>query len=158
MNPGEVPDFGRRRRRVLQGLAALAASGWLPPGLAQSGAQFAGLSKTMTGFAYEDPALASSMLKALSSAIGASTLAKIATLAASTPADRLADALRAAKLDAPAAKVVAALYSGVVDTPKGPVVFTYNEALAWQAVPWTKPNALCGGQTDYWSTAPSESK
>ena len=40
--------------------------------------------------------------------------------------------------------------------PKGPVVFTYNEALAWQAVPWTKPNALCGGQTDYWSSAPPD--
>lgn len=158
MNPGEVPDLGWRRRRLLQGLAALAASGWLPPGFAQTGAQFAGLSKAMTGFAYEDAALAASMLKALTSAIGAPTLAKIAALASSTPANRLADALRAANLDAPAAKIVVALYSGVVDTPKGPVVFTYNEALAWQAVPWTKPNALCGGQTDYWASAPSESK
>ena len=112
----------------------------------------------MTGFAYDDPVLASAMLNALASAIGAPTLAQIAALASSTPADRLADALRAAKLDAPAAKVVVALYSGVVDTPKGPVVFTYNEALAWQAVPWTKPNALCGGQTDYWSSAPTAGK
>jgi hypothetical protein len=43
----------------------------------------------------------------------------------------------------------------VVTTPKGPVVFTYEQALAWQAVPWTKPNADCGGMTNYWAKAPN---
>ncbi len=33
-------------------------------------------------------------------------------------------------------------------------MFTYNDALAWRAVPWTKPNAVCGGVTNYWATAP----
>jgi hypothetical protein len=151
-----------QRRRVLQGLAALIGAGCFPPALAQSAAlspaQIAGLSRGLTGFAYQDPALAASLLRALASSVGAQNLARIAALASSTPPDRLGDALRDAKLDKIAATVVVALYSGVVETAKGPVIFTYNEALAWQAVPWTKPNALCGGVTDYWSSAPAESK
>ena len=50
--------------------------------------------------------------------------------------------------------VVTALFTGMIDTPKGRVVITYDNALAWQAVPWTKPNALCGGDIDYWASAP----
>lgn len=146
------------RRRVLAGLAALAGAGYLPAGWAQgasvSTARFAALSQTLTGFAYQDPPLAASLLRALAADVGSATLSRIATLAATTPADGLDEALRAAKLDVAAARVVTALYSGVVQTPKGPVVLTYDEALAWQAVPWTKPNAVCGGATDYWASAP----
>lgn len=148
-----------RRRRLLQGLAALAASGWLPAGVAQDGlspARFATLSNTLTGFAYADPALAASMLKALAGAVGADALERIATLAAVIAPDRLGDELRIAGLEQQAATVMVALYSGVVVTAKGPVVLTYDQALAWQAVPWTKPNAQCGGVTDYWASAPAK--
>ncbi|MCC6197808.1 MAG: hypothetical protein IT518_25435 [Burkholderiales bacterium] len=151
-----------KRRRVLAGIAALVGAGYLPPGLAQTGSasagQFTALSKTFTGFAYDDPQLAAALLRALAADVGGATLSRIAALASSTPADTLTEALRAAKLDTAAARVVVALYSGVVQTPKGPIVFTYDQALAWQAVPWTKPNALCGGATDYWASAPAESK
>jgi len=154
------PDRGMTRRALLQGLAALAASGWVPPGLGQGaaaaidGARFAALSTTLTGFAYKDPALASAMLKALTEAVGAGALAKIATLAAVTAPDRLGDELRIAGVDKQAQTVLVALYSGVVTTARGPVVLTYEQALAWQAVPWTKPNADCGGMTNYWAKAP----
>ena len=148
-----------RRRELLQGLAALAASGLVPAALGQgasalSAAEFRALSTSMTGFAYGDGEVASAMLHALASSVGASTLSKIAALASATPSARLGDALREAQLDAAATKVIVALYSGVVDTPSGPVVFTYDKALAWRAVAWTKPNAECGGETDYWSKAP----
>ena len=66
--------------------------------------------------------------------------------------------MRNAGLDGIAARVIVALYSGAVVTPQGSVVFAYNDALGWRAVPWTKPNAVCGGPTDYWATAPSEAK
>src|SRR4030095_7372526 len=55
---------GRRRlarREVLRGLAALAASGWLPSSLAQSApapptsAQFSALTTSYTGYAFDDP-------------------------------------------------------------------------------------------------------
>jgi hypothetical protein len=144
-----------RRRDLLRGLAALGASALAPAALAQSAPQFASLSKSLTGFAYDDPALAASMLRAMTAAFGGATLAKIAAVASAAP-DRMGDALRDAGLWNDAQRVIVALYSGAVDTPKGPVVFAYNDALGWRAVPWTKPNAVCGGVTDYWATAPSE--
>ena len=113
------------------------------------------LSRALTGFAYDDPDLASAMLRAMVDAFGAPTLARIASIASSTPAAGLADAVRNAGLTDVATRVIVALYSGTVMTPKGPVVFAYNDALGWRAVPWTKPNAVCGGPTDYWATAPS---
>jgi hypothetical protein len=155
-----APPGGARRRALLQGLAAFAASGWIPAGLGQGaaaavdGTRFAALSTTLTGFAYKDPGLASAMLKALTDAVGADALAKIATLAAVTAPDRLGDELTIAGVDRQAQAVLVALYSGVVTTAKGPVVLTYEQALAWQAVPWTKPNADCGGMTNYWAKAP----
>lgn len=146
------------RRRLLHGLAALAASGWLPASHAQQAlapARLAGLSNTLTGFAYTDP-LATTMLQALTEAVGADALNRIATLAAVIAPDRLGDELRIAGLEEQAKTVLVALYSGVVTTAKGPVVLTYDGALAWQAVPWTKPNAQCGGLTDYWAAAPAK--
>ena len=155
------PDLPlRTRRRLLAGLAALAGAHYLPGASAQaasalSPAQFTALSQSLTGLAYKDPALASSLLRAIAADIGAPTLAKIATVATSTPAAQLDAALRSAGVEVAAARVLVALYSGVVETPKGPVVLTYTDALGWQAVPWTKPNAVCGGPTDYWATAPA---
>ena len=148
----------RARRRLLQGLAALAASGLAPQASAQANPQLAALSRPLTGFAYEDAAVASQMLRAMSAAFGAQTLQRIASIASSTPAPGLADALRNAGLDTVAQRVIVALYSGTVVTPQGPVVFAYEDALGWRAVPWTKPNAACGGPTDYWASAPTESK
>ena len=157
---GRAPLRGVKRRALLQGLAALTASGWIPAGLGQraapdvDAARFAALSTTLTGFAYKDHALASAMLKALTDAVGADALAKIATLAAVSAPGSLGDELRIAGVDKLAQAVIVALYSGVVSTPKGPVVLTYEQSLAWQAVPWTKPNADCGGMTNYWAKAP----
>ncbi len=151
-----------RRRQLLQGLAALAASGWLPPTAAQgttaalTATRFASLSTAVTGYAYADPAVARALLQALGAAVGMPTLSRLASIATTTPAAELGNALEGAGLTKSAAVVVTALYSGVVQTPKGPVVITYDQALAWQAVPWTKPNAVCGGMTDYWSTDPTK--
>ncbi|MFO1314011.1 MAG: sugar dehydrogenase complex small subunit [Burkholderiales bacterium] len=155
VSPGEPP-----RREILKGLTALLAWGCAPAALAQGAAaqltpaRFAALSTTLVGNAYADPALAARMLSALTAAVGADALAKIATLAAVTSPAQLQAELTIAGVDRAAATVVAALMSGMVETPKGMVVLAYNDALAWRAVPWTKPNAVCGGMVDYWATAP----
>ena len=154
--PGDPP-----RRELIKGLAALLACGCAPAALAQGGAaplapaRFAALSTTLAGYAY-DAALAARMLSALAAAVGADALAKVATLAAVTAPAQLQAELTIAGVDRAAATIVAALMSGVVDTPKGPVVLAYNDALAWRAVPWTKPNAVCGGMVDYWASAPGK--
>lgn len=159
MNKAALSRNAVSRRRLLQGLAALAAAGVVPVAIAQSApsaAQFAALTRTLTGFAWQDDAAAGAMLRALSAAVGASTLTRVADLARTTAPDALSAALAASGLEHAAATIVTALYTGVVDTPKGPVVLTYVSAIAWQAVPWTKPNALCGGVTNYWASAPGQ--
>ncbi len=159
MNASPVPS-SVERRRLLQGLAALAASAWIPAGLAQNtvgsltAPKFAALSRTATGFAFADTATATAMLDALNAAVGAANLAKIANLAALIAPAQLNDELKIAGLDKAATVVVTALFTGMIDTPQGRRVITYDNALAWQAVPWTKPNALCGGDIDYWASAP----
>ncbi|MFO1399008.1 MAG: sugar dehydrogenase complex small subunit [Burkholderiales bacterium] len=148
------------RRLLLQGLAALVAAGAAPLAAAQGAptpAQFAALTRTLTGYAWQDDVAAAAMLRTLSTAVGASTLARVADLARGTAPDALSAALATAGLERAASTIVTALYTGVVETPKGPVVLTYASAIAWQAVPWTKPNALCGGITDYWASAPGQS-
>lgn len=156
MKPRATPALPRRR--ILQGLAALAASGLVPAGLAQAPGETGALSRALTGFAFDDPEVASSMLRAMTAAFGAQPLQRIAAIAASTRPAALPEALRSAGLESVAARVIVALYSGTVVTPQGAVVFAYNDALGWRAVPWTKPNAVCGGPTDYWATAPAGTK
>ena len=148
------------RREMLQVLAALAAAGVVPRAIAQgtiSPAQFASLSKSVAGYAFAEPPVAAAMLTALVAAVGAANLTRLARLASSTPADRLAPAIGAAGLTSTAETVVAALYTGTVNTPRGVRVISYDQALIWQALAWTKPNAFCGGETNYWAAPPSTS-
>jgi predicted ArsR family transcriptional regulator len=149
---------GATRRGLLKGLAALAASGLVPQALAQGAlppAQFSALSKAVTGYGYADRRVAAAMLSALTAAVGAANLSRLAQLASSTPAAQLNAALRAANLEATAEIVIVALYTGTVSTPRGSRVISYDQALVWQALTWTKPNAFCGGETNYWATAPT---
>jgi hypothetical protein len=146
----------RARRRLLQGLAALGGCALAPQAVAQPLLAPGDLSRPLTGFTYDDPAVASAMLRAMTAAFGVQPLQRIAAIASSTPAAGLSDALRNAGLADVAQRVIVALYSGTVVTAQGPVVFAYNDALGWRAVPWTKPNAVCGGPTDYWASAPSQ--
>jgi hypothetical protein len=45
-------------------------------------------------------------------------------------------------------------YSGVYETPNGPAVATYTDALAWKSVGYTPAPTVCRGETGYWSEAP----
>jgi hypothetical protein len=50
--------------------------------------------------------------------------------------------------------IVSAWYSGVYNTAAGPAVATFDQALLWNALTYTKPFGECGGDTGYWSAAP----
>lgn len=52
--------------------------------------------------------------------------------------------------------IVAAWYSGVYDTPQGEALATFNDALVWNALDFTKPFGTCGGETGYWSEPPQD--
>ena len=88
--PGVDASVDEDRRRLLLGLAALAASGIAGPLAAQPApladpTSFANLSRGIAGYAFADAATASAMLDALTQAVGAEALRRIATLAAVTP-------------------------------------------------------------------------
>jgi hypothetical protein len=50
--------------------------------------------------------------------------------------------------------VVAAWYSGLVDTGHGTAVADFTGALVWNALTFTKPFAECGGEFGYWQNPP----
>jgi hypothetical protein len=54
-----------------------------------------------------------------------------------------------------AREIVAAWYSGLVQGKDGDIVATYDGALLWRALNFTKPLGYCGGETGYWSQPPA---
>jgi hypothetical protein len=50
--------------------------------------------------------------------------------------------------------IVASWYSGLYETGHGTAVATYNEAMIWRALSFTKPLGNCGGATGYWNSPP----
>jgi hypothetical protein len=59
-----------------------------------------------------------------------------------------------AKNAALANAIVGGWYSGLYNTPDGQAVATFDQALLWNALSYTKPFGECGGDTGYWSAAP----
>lgn len=50
--------------------------------------------------------------------------------------------------------IVAAWYSGIYDASTGLAALGLTNALLWNALDFTKPPGLCGGETGYWADAP----
>jgi len=50
--------------------------------------------------------------------------------------------------------IVGAWYSGAYETPTGLAAIRLDNALLWDALDFTKPPGLCGGETGYWAEAP----
>jgi hypothetical protein len=134
------------RRDVLLGGAATAAALGTPGALAQSPAapsvaEFLALSEKLTGAASLDPQVAKTLLDGFVATGHGAPLAELVRLGgATTPA--------AAQLEN---TIVGAWYSGLYATGKGQGVATFEGALVWSALTFTKPFGLCGGDTGYWA-------
>jgi D-sorbitol dehydrogenase-like protein len=63
-------------------------------------------------------------------------------------------ALETSAARAVTAKIVECWYTGVYDSPAGPRVATYLEALAWTTLGFTKAPSICGGGVGFWADAP----
>lgn len=139
------------RRDFLLGLAAaIAAAGaaGFPSNLYAASnisvEQFTNLSKTLTQAASLDADVLRTLLGAF-----------IATGHEADLTALIADPTSAAGKNADLAKaIVAAWYSGVCKAASGEVVATYDQALMWNAMSFTKPMGICGGDTGYWSEPP----
>jgi len=52
-------------------------------------------------------------------------------------------------------EIIANWYTGLHDTADGEALVTYEDALIWEALDYTKPMGWCGGETGYWADAPA---
>lgn len=147
------------RRTTLRALAALAAAPFAPPALpaapALSPAAFGALSATLTGYPVADADTVGRMMRAFVTPARRAKVSALAQVVAATPPEELDAVLRARKLDGLAHELVAAWYSGVVDTAQGQKVVLYANAYVWAAMAYSKPMGVCGGVTGYWSAAPT---
>lgn len=136
-----------RRRAILLSTVAVATAGWPLMGTAQAAApvdDFLALSARLTGFQVSE----------LSASVGAMLLKSFqaqGALQASGPLSSnppLSPALNA--------DIISAWYSGIRQTPAGPVVVTHDEALVWHSAGFLHPPGQCGGAFGYWSTPPAQ--
>lgn len=51
-------------------------------------------------------------------------------------------------------RIISNWYTGLHDTADGEALVTYDDALLWDALDYTKPMGWCGGETGYWADAP----
>jgi len=104
--------------------------------------EFLAISAQLTGFPASalDPHLATLYLASLRTAGDPTALRAVGATTAPSP---LADA------------VIRCWYSGIYDTPNGPAVATYTDALAWRAVGYTTAPTSCHGATGYWAEPPA---
>ncbi len=136
-----------RRSVVVAGASAVAlASGLARPAGAQQTItvdQFRALSARLTGAAVSnlDATTAGKLLNGFLSMGRGAGLAQLAA-GPSAGTGKLAD------------DIVAAWYSGTYDTPAGPAVAGFTDALLWNALDFTKPPGVCGGETGYWADPP----
>lgn len=146
MNPSMT-----RRDLVLQAvgaaIAAAGVTGFAPSLYAQNSVtpeQFLKLSQALTTTSDLDPDLAKTLLGGFLAAGYGSALAALGG------GQGAADPATSSVANA----IVAAWYSGVYDTGKRQAVMTYDQALLWNALTFTKPMGQCGGDTGYWSNPP----
>ena len=94
---------------------------------------------------------AAAYLAALSGRETNGALTALVEVVRTTPTSELDAVIKAKGLDAAANEVVATVYSGVIETGGQVQVITYEDALVWEALPYTKPSGQCGGEFGYWS-------
>jgi len=104
--------------------------------------QFLALSEHLTGASDLDPGTAKTLLDGLVATGKGAALSSL--VAEGNEAGALANA------------IVGSWYSGIYDDGSGPAVATFNDALVWNALTFTKPFASCGGETGYWSEPPQD--
>ncbi len=134
------------RRELLAGCAAVALLAALPTALAAEETldldSFLKLSQSVTDKEDLDPDLAERFLTAFRAEGKGGALA-----AAIEGGDR--DGAGSIERD-----LVAAWYTGLVSGEEGTRLVTYQDALIWRALPFTKPAGLCGGPMGYWADPP----
>lgn len=136
-----------RRNLLLGGVGLLAASAVSTHAQAETAVsldQFLSISNRLLGIDDLDRNIAGKFLDGLVASGREVVLGRLVS-----GADTSSDAARNLAND-----IVASWYSGIYETGQGRAVATYNEAMIWRALGFTKPLGNCGGPTGYWNNPP----
>ena len=101
------------------------------------------LSAEITGVADLDPGLGQTIYALLG------LESQIDSLLQRSPEDSAAEARAALEVE-----VISAWYSGIVESAAGPRLASYEEALMWRALDFTKPMGYCGDGFGSWALPP----
>lgn len=161
--PSRHPEQGPGRRACLTTAATLplllvSPRAFSNPGAGDDELTVAGVRTLSAALANEgemDADTAKAYLAAMRNAGIEKDIIRLVDLVKSTSPGQRDQAIAANGLDNVANTVVATLYSGMTGTGANPRVITYSDALAWRALPFTKPNGQCGGEFGYWSQPPA---
>lgn len=153
-----------QRRLFLQALGAcLASTGTVvslaatpTPASAASLDSFLGTASKLCDLKLDNRELAASYLDALKARFDASGISAL-TAAASLDASAFAKAVAASPLKEVSQQAMLLWLTGMTtDASKGTQsVVSYTDAAVWQALPFTKPAAQCGGAFGYWADKPA---
>ena len=153
-----------QRRLFLQALGAcLASTGTAAalaatpvPASAASLDSFLGAASKLCDLKLDNRELAASYLDALTTRFDASGINAL-TVAASLDASAFAKAVAASPLKEVSQQAMLLWLTGMTTDPaKGTQsVVSYTDAAVWQALPFTKPFAQCGGAFGYWADKPA---
>ena len=149
------------RARALSSPVARPAEGTPQPGVTEGLEQFLLLSSVLTGVANLDPVVGSVYLQALQQGDFEASLEELYEMASLDPQAEqdISDLEQAGLFDEESTSTLADTiirywYTGVYDTADGEqAVATYVDALAWKALPWTKPNSICAS-FGFWEERP----
>ena len=149
------------RARALSSPVARPAEGTPQPGATEGLEQFLLLSSVLTGVANLDPVVGSVYLQALQQGDFEASLEELYEMASLDPQAEqdISDLEQAGLFDEESTSTLADTiirywYTGVYDTADGEqAVATYVDALAWKALPWTKPNSICAS-FGFWEERP----
>ena len=131
------------RRGFVASLASVPALGVIrPAGAADPLKRFRALSSRLTGFPENalDPALAGDLMDGLRAAGDGAGLERLLA-----GADGEHDLAR---------RIAVAWYSGIHPTAKGAAVATFQDALVWRTLDFTKPPGDCSAEPDDWARPP----
>ena len=138
-------------------VAALAATPIAPTAAsAASLDSFLGAASKLCDLKLDNRELAASYLDALKARFDASGISAL-TAATSLDASAFAKAVAASPLKEVSQQAMLLWLTGMTtDASKGTQsVVSYTDAAVWQALPFTKPAAQCGGAFGYWADKPA---
>lgn len=168
MEPSAKTKRGLSRRTVTAGLAAAAlASACRMAGVAKAASfppptldrltldRFMALSEKLVGVEGLDRRFGARLLEALTADAGtAETLGALVETHLEDGA-RQESGGATARMAALEQDLRAAWWSGVFASPNGRVVYAYEDALYWRALPYATPAGFCGGDFGAWADPPA---